>query len=597
MTTPNKYKEAIELTEKLKENALKEAREQIAKALEAPIKAALRGDALILEQEEEQLPPPVAGTATAPSNPEAQTPSQPQEVPVEAAPPASDPSAPATPQPSAAAEVPPSPEAPPVVPSTTSGLGMPMPDAEGKITVNFEDLWNSQAAEAPAKVQADAIGNIPAATAAAPAMPTTPEVPPVEAPPMEAPPVEAPMPPPSEETQQLAEAHIQMKVDEFVAMAKLEEDKEVAAATTYAVFEWLQSQKRLVSEDTMRNLEETLEKLFESYSYDPMAKTNLAQFAKKLFEGTEAALPDGHMKTKSSAGFGDGDSVSPGVKNHGEKPGMSSAAMKNSKSKIEDPGKAASLKAGAVTENADVDDAAHIEEQIREMMGEEPEMVDESPVEVVKENLRKELVALRERQTRVAKALKECGENGVTVNIEINGEPVASVGPDGTVDMNGEDEDSFEIVDDEEETSLDEPMGAEEEEEEGAEEEEEEDVAVSTLNESQTEITLAKSLYLNKVYGLNENLNRHTKAKIAGFFDKAKTIAEAKAVYNRVVRTLNESKLKAQALSEGASRKGGSSSKPTRSGSTAKPLNEGTSTAQKVGFDTARWQQLAGIRS
>lgn len=590
MTTPNKYKEAIELTEKLKENALKEAREQIAKALEAPIKAALRGDALILEQEEEQLSPPVPAATDAPSpnDPAPQAPSQPREVPVEEAPPVAEPAVSSN-QPAPAASPPM--EMPPVVSSTTSGLGMPMPDAEGKITVNFEDLWNAQAAEAPAKVQADAIGNMPASTAAAPIPSTTPELPPVETTP-----VEDQVPQSATATQQLAEAQIQMKIVEFVEMAKLEEDKEIAAATTYAVFEWLQSQKHLISEHTMCNLEETLEKLFESYSYDPMAKTNLAQFAKKLFEGTEAALPDGHMKTKSSAGFGDGDSVSPGVKNHGEKSGMSNAAMKNSKSKIEDPGKAASLKAGAVTENSDMDDAAHIEEQIREMMGDEPEMVDESPVEVVKENLRKELAALREREERVVKALKECGENGVTVNIEINGEPVASVGPDGTVDMNDEDEDSFEIVDDEEDTSLDEPMGASEEEEEGAEEEEE-DVEVSTLRESQTELTLAKSLYLNKVYGLNENLNRHTKAKIAGFFDKAKTIAEAKAVYNRVVRTLNESKLKARALSEGASRKGGSSSKPTRSGSTAKPLNEGTSAAQKVGFDTTRWQQLAGIRS
>jgi len=575
MTTSNKYKEAIQLTDKLKAKALKEAQEQIAKALEAPIKAALHSDALILEQEEQEVPVEQTPAPQTPEVPPAETPPAEQQAPV-----SEPPVAPAA-EPPPAEEMPPAVEQPPVVPAASSGLGMPMPDAQGKITVNFEDLWSAQAEEAPAKVEADAIGAMPAAGAGEPS-----EIP-TEQP--AAPASGTPEAPPTPEEQQLAEATLQMKVNEFVTMAKLEEDKDVAAATTYGVYEWL---------------EETLEKLFEEYSYEPMATKNLAQFAKKLFEGTEAALPDGDLHTKSSAGFGDGDSVTPGVKNSNEKPGPSAAAMKNSKSKIEDPGKAASLKAGAVQENADLDaDAAQIEEQIREMMGaDDTDMVEESPVEVVKESLRKELRALQERQQRVAKALKECGE-GITVNIEVNGEPVASVGPDGSVGMSDEsedDDDTFEIVDDEEggemdddDMPLDEPEVSSDEPME--EPEEEEEMEVSTINESQTEITLAKSLYLNKVYGLNENLNRQTKARIAGFFDKARTLAEAKAVYNRVVKTLNESKVKAKTLAEGASRKGGSSSKPTRSGSTAKPLNEGTSAAQRIGFDTARWQKLAGI--
>jgi hypothetical protein len=585
MTTSNKYKEAIQLTDKLKAKALKEAQEQIAKALEAPIKAALHSDALILEQEEQEVPVEQVPAPQTPEVPPVETPPVAQQAPV------SEPTAAPAAEPPPAKEMPPATEQPPVVPAASSGLGMPMPDAQGKITVNFEDLWSAQAEEAPAKVEADAIGAMPAAGAGEPSeIPTEQPAAPASGTP-EAP--ATPETPPTPEEQQLAEATLQMKVNEFVTMAKLEEDKDVAAATTYGVYEWLQTQRHTVSETAMVKLEETLEKLFEEYSYEPMATKNLAQFAKKLFEGTETALPDGDLHTKSSAGFGDGDSVAPGVKNSNEKPGPSAAAMRNSKSKIEDPGKTASLKAGAVQENADLDaDAAQIEEQIREMMGaDDTDMVEESPVEVVKENLRKELKALQERQQRVAKALKECGE-GVTVNIEVNGEPVASVGPDGSVGMSGEsedDDDTFEIVDDEEDGEMDDddmPM---------EEPEEEEDLEVSTINESQTEITLAKSLYLNKVYGLNENLNRQTKARIAGFFDKARTLAEAKAVYNRVVKTLNESKVKAKTLAEGASRKGGSSSKPTRSGSTAKPLNEGTSAAQRIGFDTARWQKLAGI--
>ena len=92
----------------------------------------------------------------------------------------------------------------------------------------------------------------------------------------------------------------------------------------------------------------------------------------------------------------------------------------------------------------------------------------------------------------------------------------------------------------------------------------------------------AKLLYVNKLIQ-NRNVSSKQQRAIVEALDNAKTIREAKLVYESITRSLNNKK----SLSEGTRRVLGSSSKPTRSGSST--VNEST--------QTDRWATLAGIKS
>ena len=91
----------------------------------------------------------------------------------------------------------------------------------------------------------------------------------------------------------------------------------------------------------------------------------------------------------------------------------------------------------------------------------------------------------------------------------------------------------------------------------------------------------AKLLYVNKLIQ-NRNVSSKQQRAIVEALDNAKTIREAKLVYEGLTRSLNK-----KSLSEGTRRVLGSSSKPTRSGSST--VNEST--------QTDRWATLAGIKS
>lgn len=91
----------------------------------------------------------------------------------------------------------------------------------------------------------------------------------------------------------------------------------------------------------------------------------------------------------------------------------------------------------------------------------------------------------------------------------------------------------------------------------------------------------AKLLYVNKLIQ-NRNVSSKQQRAIVEALDNAKTIREAKLVYDGLTRSLNK-----KSLSEGKRRVLGSSSKPTRSG--AATVNEST--------QTDRWATLAGIKS
>lgn len=101
------------------------------------------------------------------------------------------------------------------------------------------------------------------------------------------------------------------------------------------------------------------------------------------------------------------------------------------------------------------------------------------------------------------------------------------------------------------------------------------------LNESK--LLTAKALYVSK-FAVREDLTSKQKQKIAEYFDKAKTLAEAKETYTKIKKILTEGSTSAKKLS-------GSASTPTSTGSAK--LNESANEGQ---VEVSRWALLAGIK-
>jgi hypothetical protein len=107
--------------------------------------------------------------------------------------------------------------------------------------------------------------------------------------------------------------------------------------------------------------------------------------------------------------------------------------------------------------------------------------------------------------------------------------------------------------------------------------------AAHALKAQLTEMNLfnAKLLYANKLMQ-NRNLNQKQQRAIVEALDNAKTLREAKLLYQSLTKSLN--KVPRKNLNEGSLRTLGSSSKSTRSGS---PANSGA--------EVDRWATLAGL--
>lgn len=154
-------------------------------------------------------------------------------------------------------------------------------------------------------------------------------------------------------------------------------------------------------------------------------------------------------------------------------------------------------------------------------------------------------------------------------------------------DSNEDMEDSIEIVDDEvtvdDEVSVDEPV---EDKEETIKESKRVAALSKQLNESQ--LLAAKAMYVSK-FGVRDDLTMEQKKKIASYFDKANSLAEAKSTYHKIKKILSENAAMA------TTKLAGSGSTPTKSGSAT--LTESVSARAEDAFSTARWQQLAGIKS
>lgn len=93
----------------------------------------------------------------------------------------------------------------------------------------------------------------------------------------------------------------------------------------------------------------------------------------------------------------------------------------------------------------------------------------------------------------------------------------------------------------------------------------------------ETRLLTARSLYLNKIFVSEAKLSEVQKRKVVEYLDTAKTVSEAKEIYNRIVRVLNNAQKKG-VVSESANQ-------PVVIAESAEPS-----------FDTSRWSKLAGIK-
>lgn len=102
---------------------------------------------------------------------------------------------------------------------------------------------------------------------------------------------------------------------------------------------------------------------------------------------------------------------------------------------------------------------------------------------------------------------------------------------------------------------------------------------------SESKLLTAKALYVSK-FAVREDLTTKQKQKIAEYFDKAKTLAEAKETYTKIKKILAESAT--------SNKLSGSASRSTSTGSAR--LNESAHTGGDL-IEAKRWQLLAGIKA
>lgn len=103
---------------------------------------------------------------------------------------------------------------------------------------------------------------------------------------------------------------------------------------------------------------------------------------------------------------------------------------------------------------------------------------------------------------------------------------------------------------------------------------------------SESRLLTAKALYVSK-FAVNKDLSSKQKQKIAMYFDRAKTLAEAKETYKKINKILSES--------SSTSNLSGSASKPTATGS-ARLLEESKNNSSDT-VEQQRWMLLAGIKA
>ena len=362
------------------------------------------------------------------------------------------------------------------------------------------------------------------------------------------------------------------------------------------------------NEERLDLLHENLNLIY-SYTQNPLTKgknmknSSLRDFARSLFEGAEGFEKEaGKVSLPAES---EGGSAEHAHAVSGNPKGVKAEAEKApfpTKQKKEWPGKPSpeSLLEQLEEEIAELlgsEEEEGVHEQASEEEGMYEDSMEQSPDEVVLE-MDEEEVMMEARKARARlKALREQAELGseedmsdkLQLNIELDGVSGKSV-KNVNVSLDGEDLD----VDMDEEGSEDLDMGDEEGseegdmemssgEEEGAKEEESAMMSESRVLRKQlaeTQLLTARSLYLNKLF-VRDDLSGAQKRKIVEYLDSARTLAEAKEIYNRVTRVLNTAK-KTGVVTESATR-------PSQILAEAAGMVEPS-------FDTSRWQILAGVK-
>ena len=340
------------------------------------------------------------------------------------------------------------------------------------------------------------------------------------------------------------------------------------------------------NEDRLGLLYENLN-VITSYKQNPLAKGNimanknsLKDLVRALFEGAEG-FEDAVGKV-DPAGDSKGGSAEHAHKVSGNPKGVKAEAESApfpTKQKKEWPGKPSPE---SLLEQLEEE----IGELMADMQGEEEGMHEEADAEdeVVLE-LADEEVMMEARKARARlRKLHEQAEDSLSLTIDldgVSGENVQNV----NVSLDGEELD----VDMDEESSEEE--GYEEGmEEEGSEEEtllESRRIVRKAVNANkvlrgqlhETQLLTARSLYVNKLF-VRDELTGTQKRKIVEYLDSANTIAEAKEIYNRLVRVLNAGKKNGAMIKESAQR----------------PARLITESVAEPSFDTSRWQILAGVK-
>ena len=359
-----------------------------------------------------------------------------------------------------------------------------------------------------------------------------------------------------------------------------------------------------LNEDRLGLLHENLD-LITSYTQNPLVKGNIMRnknsvrdLVKKLFEGAEGF--------EDSVGHVDPAGESEGIKDEHAK--HLSGNPKGVKAESEPAPFHAKKKNEWPSKPSPESLLEQLEEEINELMGgmdeegysdegmdmhEEMESEDEVVLELSDEavmqearSARRRLRALREQAEMDADMGSEAGgEDDLSLTIDLKGVSGKNVNDIGVtldgetldVDMDGMDEDEEEGLEGHEEEEGEEPSSEVEMMAEARRARKESSVLRTQLNE--TQLLTARSLYLNKLF-VRDDLSGTQKRKIVSYLDSARNLAEAKEIYNRVVRVLNTAK-KNGMMNESASRPA--------------VLSE-ASQAVEPSFDTSRWQMLAGMK-
>ena len=533
---------------------------------------------------EQQAPP--AAPATPPAAPDAAA--------VNATPPAA-PGAPVAtpPAPDATGATPPAGITPPTAPGAT-------PPAAGT-GVAVDSLMTPPAAGAqPPTVPAPMP---PAPTDAAATPPAAPSTPPPIAP---APNAAGAPPAPAAPMQEYKEfKHKLAQLSETVTtLAKTSTKPSVMAKQTheramFALYESLVGlkKKNAISSRLFASNEGRLDLLHEnlnliySYTQNPLTKgktmknNSLKDFARSLFEGAEGFEKEvGHV---DPAGDSEGGSAEHAHHVSGNPKGVKAEAEKAkfaTKEKSEWPGKPAptSLLEQLEEEIAEMmggleEEESMEEEGMHEAAEEEEEGMEEAVLEISDEEVmmearkaRARLKALREQAEDEVDMEEEGGDDHLSLTIDLDGVSGSEVS-NVNVSLDGEELD----------VDMAEEGGEEEEEEEGMMTESRQNKVLRTQL-AETQLLTARSLYVNKLF-VRDDLSGAQKRKIVEYLDSARTLAEAKEIYNRVTRVLNTAK-KNGMMNESVT--------------TVRPTQVLTEAAGIVepSFDVSRWQILAGVK-